>query len=289
MFFGGFYLDPVYLIVFIATLIISIAAQTFMSSQYRKWSNVRNGSGLNGQQVGLAIVNRTSLGGDGTRPAPRIETGEVQKLAQLHDKGIITDAEYQAKRQQLEATRPARSVRQDTSYNTSNIAFEQTQGQLTDHYDPRSHTVRMSQKVASQPSVASMAIVAHELGHAQQHENKSVLISMRNVLLPAVRFSPTIAFISIFLGLIFNVAGLFWLGVIFYALLVLFSILTLPVEIDASRRGLKLLDKAGLMVTDEDRQGSKGVLTAAAATYIAAAVTAILQLLYYISIARRRG
>jgi Zn-dependent membrane protease YugP len=257
-----------------------------MSSQYRKWSNVRNGSSLNGQQVGYAIVNRTSLGGDGTRPAPRIETGEVQKLAQLHDKGIITDAEFQAKRQQLEATRPAR---QDTSYNASNIAFEQTQGQLSDHYDPRSHTVRMSQKVASQPSVASMAIVAHELGHAQQHENNSVLITMRNVLLPAVRFSPTIAFISIFLGLLFNIAGLFWLGVIFYALLVLFSILTLPVEIDASRRGLKLLDKAGLMVTEQDRQGSKGVLTAAAATYIAAAVTAILQLLYYISIARRRG
>jgi Zn-dependent membrane protease YugP len=286
MFFGGFYLDPVYLFVFIVTLVISIAAQAYMSSQYRKWSNVRNGSSLNGQQVGYAIVNRTSLGGDGTRPAPRIETGEVQKLAQLHDKGIITDAEFQAKRQQLEATRPAR---QDTSYNASNIAFEQTQGQLSDHYDPRSHTVRMSQKVASQPSVASMAIVAHELGHAQQHENNSVLITMRNVLLPAVRFSPTIAFISIFLGLLFNIAGLFWLGVIFYALLVLFSILTLPVEIDASRRGLKLLDKAGLMVTEQDRQGSKGVLTAAAATYIAAAVTAILQLLYYISIARRRG
>lgn len=90
------------------------------------------------------------------------------------------------------------------------------------------------------------------------------------------------------IGLIFNLAGAFWLGIIFYALLVIFALLTLPVEIDASRRGLKLLDQAGLMVSENDRKGSRQILIAAASTYLAAAVTAILQLLYYLSIARRR-
>ena len=90
------------------------------------------------------------------------------------------------------------------------------------------------------------------------------------------------------IGLIFNLAGAFWLGVIFYGLMVLFSIVTLPVEFNASSRGRKLLREAGLMVTQEDESGSQRVLMAAASTYVAAAVTAILQLLYYISIGRRR-
>jgi hypothetical protein len=92
----------------------------------------------------------------------------------------------------------------------------------------------------------------------------------------------------IFIGLIFNFAGAFWLGVIFYGLMVLFSIVTLPVEFNASSRGRKLLREAGLMVTPEDEAGSQRVLMAAASTYVAAAVTAVLQLLYYISIGRRR-
>ena len=148
--------------------------------------------------------------------------------------------------------------------------------------------VGLSQGVASQPSVASMAIVAHELGHAQQHAQHSPLIAMRNFLVPAVRFSPMVSYALIFMGLIFNITGLFYAGILVFGLMVLFSIITLPVEIDASRRGIKLLNEAGLMVNKSDAQGSKNVLTAAATTYIAAAVTAILQLLYYLSIANRR-
>jgi hypothetical protein len=137
--------------------------------------------------------------------------------------------------------------------------------------------------------VAAMAIVAHELGHAQQHENNSFLITMRNFLVPAVSLSPRIAYFLIIIGLIFNLAGAFWLGVIFYGLMVLFSIVTLPVEFDASRRGRKLLREAGLMVSEQDETGSQRVLMAAASTYVAAAVSAVLQLLYYISIGRRRS
>ena len=169
----------------------------------------------------------------------------------------------------------------------SRVSLERTAGAFTDHYDPRTHTVRMSEDVANKPSVAAMAVVAHELGHAQQHEENSIFIVMRNFLLPAVSLSPQIAFGLIFAGLIFNIAGLLWLGIIFFGLVVLFSVLTLPVEFDASRRGLILLQEAGLMESPEDAGGARQVLTAAGLTYVAAAIGAILQLLYYISLARR--
>ena len=111
---------------------------------------------------------------------------------------------------------------------------------------------------------------------------------MRNFLVPAVRFSPMVSYALIFMGLIFNITGLFYLGILVFGIMVLFSVVTLPVEIDASRRGIKLLNEAGLMVNRSDADGSKRVLTAAATTYIAAAMTAVLQLLYYLSIANRR-
>jgi len=169
-----------------------------------------------------------------------------------------------------------------------NVSLEGTPQDLGDHYDPRTHTVRMSPDVAGRPSIASMAIVAHELGHAQQHQDGSALIHARNFLLPAVQFSPMLSYGMIIAGLIFNFTGLAWLGVGFFAISVLFMILTLPVEIDASMRGLKLLEQSGLMRTAEDRQGARTVLTAAAMTYVAAAVTSILTLLYYISLVSGR-
>jgi Zn-dependent membrane protease YugP len=169
------------------------------------------------------------------------------------------------------------------------VRIERVSGTMTDHFDPGSNVVRLSDPVAKQNSVASLAITAHELGHVQQYQTGSGLIKARGVLLPALQFSPTISYIAILLGLWFNMTGLLWVGIAFFALMVLFSLLTLPVEIDASRRGTKLLQEAGLMRTDEDAQGSRAVLTAAALTYLAAAITSILQLLYYISVANRRG
>jgi Zn-dependent membrane protease YugP len=282
--FYGMYIDPLYLAIFGVTLLISIAAQMYMSRTYKKWSQVRNGSGLSGMQAGYTIVNRTGLGGGHPVAVSTMETPELIKLRELRDKGLVTEQEFQAKRARMDLPKAG-----DTRVNTSEIQFQHVAGNLTDHYDPRSHTVRLSDAVANRNSVAALAIVAHELGHAQQHENSSFLITMRNVLVPAVSLSPRIAYLLIFIGLIFNFAGLFWLGVLFYGLMVLFSIVTLPVEFDASRRGRKLLDEAGLMVSQQDKTGSKQVLTAAASTYVAAAVTAILQLLYYISIGRRRS
>lgn len=282
--FFGLYIDPTYLLIFFITLAISIAAQVFMSSTYKKWNQVRNGADLNGTEAGYAIVNRTGLGGGRPVAVSTIETAELKKLAQLRDQGLVTEEEFQAKRATMDLPKVG-----DTGMNTSDIQFQHVSGNLTDHYDPRSNTVRLSDNVANRNSVAALAIVAHELGHAQQHENNSFLITMRNFLVPAVSLSPRIAYFLIFIGLIFNVAGAFWLGVLFYGLMVIFSIITLPVEFDASSRGRKLLREADLMVTEQDESGSRRVLMAAASTYVAAAVTAILQLLYYISIGRRRS
>ena len=167
------------------------------------------------------------------------------------------------------------------------IPVERVKGNLTDHFDPRANIVRLSDPVATQPSVASMAVTAHELGHVQQYQSGSGLIKLRGALLPALQFSPTLSYVCLMFGLIFEMTNLIWLGVLFFGLMVIFSLLTVPVELDASRRGLKLLTEAGLMKNDEDRKGSRAVLTAAALTYLAAAVTSVLQLLYYVSIARR--
>ena len=161
-------------------------------------------------------------------------------------------------------------------------------GQMTDHFDPRANIVRLSQGTATQPSVAAMAIAAHELGHVQQYQTGSALIKTRNFLLPALQFSPTIAYISILIGLMLNITGLLWVGIAFFSLMVFFTLLTLPVEFDASRRAMIMLTEAGLMNSREDQQGARTVLRAAALTYVAAAITSILQLLYYISLANRR-
>lgn len=169
------------------------------------------------------------------------------------------------------------------------IPLQRAPGALSDHFDPGANVVRLSDPIATQPSVAAMAVTAHELGHVQQYQTGSALISARGFLLPALQFSPTLSYIAIFLGLWFNMTGMIWIGIFFFALMVLFSILTLPVEFDASRRGLKLLREAGLFQNEEDEKGARSMLTAAGLTYLAAAITSVLQLLYYISLAQRRA
>ncbi len=168
------------------------------------------------------------------------------------------------------------------------VQLEGVPGELTDHYDPRTQTVRLSQGNASTPSVAAMAVVAHELGHAQQHQQGSILISMRNFLVPAVQFSPQLGYLLIFAGLILRISGLIYVGIVLFGVMVVFMILTLPVEFDASRRGMILLRESAVMTSETDQQGAQQVLTAAGFTYVAAAIGAVLQLLYYLSLANRR-
>lgn len=173
-------------------------------------------------------------------------------------------------------------------YANLDVGLETTPQEMGDHYDPRANIVRLSPGVARTDSVASMAIVAHELGHVQQHQEGSILMAARNFLLPAVQISPMISYGLIMIGFLLRLAGLAQLGIVFFGITVLFMILTLPIEIDASIRGLRLLNETGLMMYDSDRTGARAVLTAAALTYVAAAVTSLLQLLYFISLVNRR-
>lgn len=169
------------------------------------------------------------------------------------------------------------------------LPVQRTPGALTDHFDPGANVVRLSDPIAAQPSVAAMAVTAHELGHVQRYQTGSGLIKTRGFLLPAIQFSPTISYLAIMFGLIWNRTNLLWVGIFFFGLMVLFSILTLPVELNASHRGLRLLSEAGLAQNESDTQGAKAVLRAAALTYLAAAVSSILQRLYYVSVAQRRS
>lgn len=169
------------------------------------------------------------------------------------------------------------------------IPLERISGSLTDHFDPRANVVRLSDTISTQQTVAAMAVTAHELGHVQQYQTGSAMITARNFLLPAIQFSPLLSYLSFFFGFLFNLTNMIWIGVFFFALMVLFSILTLPIEIDASRRALRMLREADLLKTPEEAAGARQVLNAAAMTYLAAAVTSLLQLLYYISVAKRRS
>lgn len=154
-------------------------------------------------------------------------------------------------------------------------------GELSDHYDPTSGVVRLSPGVATQPSVASMAIAAHEFGHVQQHQQNSPYMAIRQALIPAATMGPRLGIGLIILGLILNFTGLAVVGLVLFAGATLFTVVTLPVEIDASRRGLKMLEANGLLATQDDRSGANAVLRAAAFTYVAAVATSLITLLYY--------
>jgi len=167
-----------------------------------------------------------------------------------------------------------------------NVRVESIYGSLTDHYDPRAKVVRLSQATYSSDSVAALGVVAHEIGHAIQDAKGYTPLVIRNALAPVAQFSSNLAWILFILGLFTGFFGLARLGIILFSIAVLFSIITLPVEFDASRRALAILEKNLMMPTDE-LKGVKAVLSAAAMTYVAAMLMAVLQLLRMILITRR--
>ncbi|MGQ9855983.1 MAG: zinc metallopeptidase [Fervidobacterium sp.] len=166
------------------------------------------------------------------------------------------------------------------------VKIEALPGTLTDHYDPRTRVVRLSQATYSSDSVAALGVVAHEIGHAIQHAKGYVPLVIRNTIAPVAQFSSNLAWIFFIIGLITGMFGLAQLGIILFSIAVLFSIITLPVEFDASRRALAILQK-NLMMPAEELKGVKAVLSAAAMTYVAAMLMAVLQLVRMILIARR--
>ena len=164
--------------------------------------------------------------------------------------------------------------------------IEAIPGQMTDHYDPRTRTLRLSQDVYYGRSIAALGIAAHEVGHAIQHARAYSPLMLRNVVYPVCSLGSTLAFPLFFLGL-FAVPALINVAIILYTLAVFFTLLTLPVEFNASRRALASLERGGYLDTDE-LAGARQVLTAAAMTYVAAAAMAVLQLLRMIMFARGR-
>jgi len=163
----------------------------------------------------------------------------------------------------------------------SDVTVKGVPGTLSDHYDPRDKSLGLSQGVAQQPSVASLAIVAHEIGHALQDHTAYAPLKLRSAIVPAVQVSPWIAYGLFALGAFLNSSALLGLGIVVFSATVIFALVTLQVEFDASRRGLRLLQTHQL-VDGRELQGAKAVLDAAALTYVAALAQSVATLLYYV-------
>lgn len=162
------------------------------------------------------------------------------------------------------------------------VQVEAVPGQLSDHYDPRARIVRLSEDNYSRASVAGSAVAAHEVGHAIQHAKAYAPLAWRSALVPVAGIGSNFGPIIIVVGAMLGAAGLFQLGLVLFAAAVLFQVVTLPVEFDASRRALVQMNALGI-ATQGDVGGSRQVLNAAAMTYVAAAASSVAYLLYYLS------
>jgi len=219
-----------YLLYMIPGLLLSLFAQSKVTSAYKKWSQVRNYHNLTGTETAEQLKPRVGL---------------------------------------------------------ENVKVTRTRGTLTDHYDPRNDTLALSPEVADQPSVAAMAITAHELGHAMQDKTSYGPMRLRTTIVPLVSFGSNIGIILVMIGVLLSLSNLATIGVVLFSSTAVFSLVTLPVEIDASKRARAMLDQTGLVANEEERVGVKQMLDAAAWTYVAGLATSLLQLMYYISVAGR--
>lgn len=169
----------------------------------------------------------------------------------------------------------------------SNVKVEQVRGRLTDHYDPRNKVLRLSEATYNQTSVAAVAVAAHEVGHAIQDQKDYAFLKVRSAIAPVVQIGSSIAMPLILIGLLFQFTGLVNIGILAFGLVVVFQLVTLPVEFDASKRALAILGDTGIFV-NEEVPAAKKVLDAAAFTYIAATLSTALQLIRLILISNRR-
>ena len=194
--------------------------------------------------------------------------GNFTKYSQVRTQNGVTGA--QVARQLLD------------SQGLQSVAIESTPGVLSDHYDPRTKILRLSQEVYNTPSVAAAGVAAHEAGHALQDAVDYLPMELRSFIVPGVQLSSTIAPWLFIAGLLLGINQLAWAGVILFGVSTLFALVTLPVEINASQRAKELLVNQGIIQGDEQVSGVRKVLGAAAWTYVAGAVSAIGTLLYYV-------
>jgi len=177
----------------------------------------------------------------------------------------------------------------DAAYNLlrnngiNNVSIEAIRGSLTDHYDPSSHVLRLSETVYGNDSIAAIGVAAHEVGHAIQHQQGYKPMEIRQKIVPITNFASTASFPILLIGMFIANSNLIMLGILLFSAVVLFHIVTLPVEFNASNRAVLQLNQIGLISNDEVPMVKK-VLGAAALTYVAAALSAIANLLYYLAI-----
>lgn len=169
----------------------------------------------------------------------------------------------------------------------SDVPVELTEGKLSDHYDPRQRVMRLSKDVFYGTSVASLGVAAHETGHAIQHKERYTPLILRNSIVPIVNFGSNLSWVLFFMGFIFGISGLLHLGILLFTTVVIFQIITLPVEFNASKRAIASLGSNNILYNDELSYAKK-VLDAAALTYVAATLMAIAQLLRLVILSNSR-
>lgn len=200
--------------------------------------------------------------------------------AQFKVKG--TFARYQSIASVRGCTAAGAAKRILLNFGLSNVRVERISGSLTDHFDPRTNVVRLSDSVYDATSISAIGVAAHEVGHAIQHATGYFPIKVRSAIIPVCNIGSSVSPFLLLLGLLFNIPSLYFLGIAAFSLVALFQLVTLPVEFNASNRALSILSQTGIL-SDTELTGAKKVLGAAAMTYVAALLTSFLQILYYLS------
>jgi len=211
----------------------------------------------------------------------------LMMLAQLYVTSSYSKWSKVAARSRLTGAQAAQRL--ISSGGLTHVSIQPIQGNLTDHYDPRSKVLSLSPGVYQGNSVAALAIAAHELGHALQDQEGYVPLKLRAALVPAVNIGSYLGWILIIAGILLKITGVAWLGVLVFSAGLVFALATLPVELNASARARQLLSNSGLIAGTDEERGVSTVLNAAALTYVAAVVTAALQLFYYASLVLGMG
>jgi hypothetical protein len=163
-----------------------------------------------------------------------------------------------------------------------NVSVETVPGKLSDHYDPQHNILRFSPDIAQQPSIAAMAVAAHEIGHAEQDRDGYLWMKIRSGIVPVVQIGSQFGYLVFFGGLLAQIPAIAWIGILMFSAGAIFSIVTLPVEFDASSRALRMLNDNQIVTSREEYAAAKDMLNAAALTYVAGAAQAVLTIAYYI-------
>ena len=203
----------------------------------------------------------------------------ITLFAQIKVKGAYSKYSKISNTQGLTGMQAAQKVLD--SAGITNVSIQPVSGVMSDHYDPRNNTICLSEGVYNVCSIAAVGIACHEAGHAIQHARGYSPLKLRNTIIPVSNYGPMIGMVLMMIGMFINMLSLIWLGIILFGFTFLFQLVTLPVEFDASRRALSIIESTG-MLNEQEYTGAKKMLTAAALTYVAAMLQSLLTLLYYI-------